>query len=82
MGRMEDHATREPSENSRSRSPEQGIGRADLEHANKRNAQASVEVINAADVAIGGGEVAKNSGHAGIDAELAGTCGAVSEIAN
>jgi hypothetical protein len=82
MGRMEGQAIGEPSENSRSRSPEQGMGGADSEHADKRNAQPSVEVINVADVAIGGGEVAKISGHAKIDAELAGTCGAVSEMAN
>jgi hypothetical protein len=79
---MEGQATGVPSENSRSRSPEQGIGGADLEQADKRNAQPSAVVTNAADVAIGGGEVAKNSGHAGIDAELAGTCGADSEQAD
>jgi hypothetical protein len=79
IGRMEGQATGEPSENSRSRSPEQGIGRAESEQADKRVAQASAEVTNAADVAIGGGEVAKISGHAGIDAKLAGTCGDDSE---
>jgi hypothetical protein len=52
---MEGQATGEPSENRRSRSPEQGIGRAESEQADKRVAQASAEVTNAADVAIGGG---------------------------
>jgi hypothetical protein len=82
IGRMEGQATGEPSENSRSRSPGQGIGRDDSEQAAKRDAQASAEVTNAADVAIGGGEVAKISGHAGIDAKLAGTCGDESEQAD
>jgi hypothetical protein len=82
MGRMEDQATGESSENSWSRSPKQIICGAESEHADKRNAHPSAEDINTSNGAIGGGEVVTTDGHVGINAELARTCGAVSESAN
>jgi hypothetical protein len=82
MGRMEDQVTGEASENSRNRSPEQIISGAESEHADKKNAQPSAEDINPSNRAIGGREVVTTDGHAGINAELAGTCGAASETAD
>jgi hypothetical protein len=79
MRRVEDQATGEPSENNRSRSPKCGV---EPDHADKRNTQPSAEDINASHGTIGGGEGAKTYGHAEINAELAGICGAASEIAN
>jgi hypothetical protein len=79
MGRVQGQATGASSENGRSWSPKRGD---ESDHADKRTAQPRAEDINPSDGAMGGGEVTKTHGHAGINAELAGICEAVSDTAN
>jgi hypothetical protein len=79
MGRVQGQATGASSENGRSWSPKRGD---ESDHADKRTAQPRAEDITPSDGAMGGGEVTKTHGHAGINAELAGICEAVSDTAN